>query len=348
MKNRPTIATDDLHFSWCNLQFAICNLRATLRLPPSTRCLLLAIVLFAPSAALAADPSCDVWLVSTRCLPHCGPLDTSVESLSYRRLTCDGAWAEADAAEFHAADDLGVPTVVFIHGNHTDADQAVGKAWYVLERIRSQVGCRPFRYVIWSWPAERMCRRGRIDAQLKMAYSNAESYYLALWLDGLRPGVKVSLVGHSFGPRIILGAMQLLAGGCVAGRALSSETVAAWSGGRRNIVRAVLMAAAEDHDRLDLDGEGCLPLALLDRVLITYNPCDRVLRHYPKLQGRHGPEAMGFVGPSGTDCSDKIEVIDVSGSVGRHHNWRRYSSSPEVCSFWPQYTFLEGEVPAAP
>jgi hypothetical protein len=143
--------------------------------------------------------------------------------------------------------------------------------------------------------------------------------------------------------------MQLLAGGQVAGRTMPDETVAAWSGGKRNMVRAVLLAAAEDDDRLAVDGEGCLPLSLLDRVLVTYNPCDRVLRHYPKLDDcRCGPPALGFVGPSGTGNTDKIEVIDVSGSVGRHHNWRRYSSSPEVCSFWPQYTFLGGEIPAAP
>ena len=116
-----------------------------------------------------------------------------------------------------------MPTVVFIHGNRTDADEAVVKGWYAYESIQAETADRPFRYVIWSWPAERVCRRNKVDVQLKADYSDVESYYLAKWLDRLRPGVKVSLVGHSFGPRIITGALHLLAGGEVAGRNMSAE-----------------------------------------------------------------------------------------------------------------------------
>ena len=72
----------------------------------------------------------------------------------------------------------------------------------------------------WSWPADRVCRHNRPDIQLKAAYCDAESYYLAAWLRGVQRDGKVSLVGHSFGPRIITGALHLLAGGQLAGQAL--------------------------------------------------------------------------------------------------------------------------------
>jgi hypothetical protein len=124
--------------------------------------------------------------------------------------------------------------------------------------------------------------------------------------------------------------------------------VAAWTGGKRNPVRAVLLAAAEDADRLDADADGRLPLSLLDRVLVTCNDRDRVLRLYPKLYGRGGPPALGATGPCGDDGSEKVEVIDVSASVGKRHDWRCYSSAPEVCDLWTRYTFLEDAAQDAP
>ena len=320
---------------------------SALRLPPSALIYLafLAVLWFA-AAACAADPPHAVWLVGTRGAPHCGELDGSLESLRYWRLTEDCDWSSANAKDFHATDDAAVPTVVFIPGNRTDADEAVVKGWYAYEAIQSQSGGRALRYVIWSWPADRVGRRNRPDVQLKAAYSDVESYYLALWLNNLRPGAKVSLVGHSFGPRIITGAMHLLAGGEVAGQTLPEDTVAAWAGGKRNPVRAVLLGAAEDADALAPDGADGLALSLFDRVLITCNCCDRVLRWYPRLYGRGGPQAMGRVGPCGVDGDgserpEKVDVVDVSATVGKVHDWRGYCSAPEVCSQWAFYAFLD-------
>ena len=215
----------------------------------------------------------------------------------------------ADAQDFRAADDPATPTVVFIHGNNTDADEAVMKGWYVYESIRAQVGDKAFRFVIWSWPADRLHHvRNRRNTRFNAVQCDVESYYLAAWLGGLRPGVKVCLAGHSFGPRIITGALHLLAGGELACQTLPAETVAAWAGGKRNPVRAVLLAAAMDADWL---APGCchgLALSLPDQVLITCNGCDRVLRWYPRLWGRHGPQAMGFVGPCGIGAAENVEA----------------------------------------
>ena len=291
----------------------------------------------------AAETSQAVWLVSTRGAPHCGGLDESLDTLRYWRLTEDCDWTPADAKDFQAADDVAGPTVVFIAGNRTDADDAVVKGWYVYEAIQSQTAGRAFRYVIWSWPADRVCRRNRPDVQLKADYCDAESYYVAAWLNHVRPKVKVSLVGHSFGPRIITGAMHLLAGGELAGQKMPDGAVADWAGGKRNPVRAVLLGAAEDADALSPDGVNSLALSVFDRLLITRNCCDRVLRFYPRLYGRGGPQALGRGGPWGLDGngSEKIDVVDVSGTVGRVHDWRDYSSAPEVCSQWAFYAFLD-------
>ena len=110
---------------------------------------------------------------------------------------------------------------------------------------------------------------------------------------------------------------------------------------RKHLIRAVLMASATDADWLAPGGRHELALALMDEALITCNGCDRALRWYPRLYGRGGPEAMGFAGPSCIGCPANVEVLDVSGSVGKTHDWQAYCSSPEVTSRWAHYAFLD-------
>jgi hypothetical protein len=298
-------------------------------------------LLGAVSVAEAVDDGSQVWLISTRDMPHCCGPDASPECLRYWRLDEDCRWSPADAATFAATDDAATPTVVFLHGNRTDAGWAVTKGIFTYESIRAAIGCRPLRFVIWSWPAERTCRRAKDDARLKADYSDVESYCLAQWLNRLRPDVKVSLVGHSLGPRIITGALHLLAGGELAGQHMAAETVAAWSGGKRNPIRAVLLAAAIDADGLAPGGSNDRALTIVDRMLITRNGCDRVLRFYTRIDNGCGPEAMGYVGPCGIGDAKNAEVVDLAGEVGKIHDWRCYCTAASVCCRWAEYTFGE-------
>jgi hypothetical protein len=195
--------------------------------------------------------------------------------------------------------------------------------------------------VIWSWPSDRAIHGVRADTQWKVELSDREGYYLAQWLNQLPPGVKVSLVGHSLGPRVITGALNLLGGGEVAGRRMPPEVVKAWAEGHRNPMRAVLLAAAINASCLAPEGCHGSALPLVQTMLITRNECDRILRFYPRIYGPHGPEAIGQIGPCGIGDAANVEVIDVACEVGKVHDWRSYCSAPDVCSRWPQYTFLE-------
>ncbi len=175
---------------------------------------------------------------------------------------------------------------------------------------------------------------------LKIGYCDVESNYLAQWLNDLTPGVKVCLAGHSFGPRIIAGALQLLAGGEVAGRCMPESTVAAWKAGRRNPIRTVMLAAAMNADCLAPGHRFGLALSQTDQMLVAYSPRDRVLRRYPRLYGRRGPPAMGCIGPCGLACRENVESIDI---VSRKHDWRCYTSAPCVCCRWAYYAFLDDQ-----
>jgi hypothetical protein len=293
------------------------------------------------SPASAADGASQVWLISTRDMAHGCSQDASLQCLRYSRLDENCRWSPADAETFAATDDPATPTVVFLHGNRTDVGWAVAKGIFTYDAIRAAIGCRPMRYVIWSWPAERTCRRAKDDARLKADYCDVESYCLARWLDRLRPAVKVSLVGHSLGPRIITGALHLLAGGELAGEPLAPDTVAAWSGGKRNPVRAVLLAAAIDADCLAPGGSHDRALSLVDRMLITRNDCDRVLRFYTRIDDGCGPEAIGFVGPCGIGDAKNVAVLDLADEVGKIHDWRCYCTAASICCRWAEYTFGE-------
>jgi hypothetical protein len=298
-------------------------------------------ILLAAAAVRAADTSRHVWYLSTRTAAHDCQLDDPTAAVRYWRLNGDCDWSAAEAKDFHPGNETAKPTVVFIPGNQTDADEAVEKGWYVYETIRSEAGSKPFRYVIWSWPADRVCRRNRPDVQLKAAYSDAESYYLAVWLRGVQRGGRVSLVGHSFGPRIITGALHLLAGGELGGRTLPPDAVADKKSAKRMRIRAVLLADASDADSLSPCGRNGMALSMIDEALITCNGCDRVLKWYPRMYGRGGPDAIGFVGPCGIDDPQKIAVLDVSAAVGKTHDYQCYCEALTRGGHWAHYTFLD-------
>jgi hypothetical protein len=293
----------------------------------------------AGQSAEASEATQQVWLVSTRSAPRCGDLEAERGQVRFWRLddVAPCRWIAADAEAFCKSADPATPTVIFIHGYDNDADSAVQEGWDVYCRMKEQAGERPFRLVVWSWPTERMLRRPRKDVQLKTCYSDIDSYYLAGLLRDIPPGSQISLVGFSLGARVATGSLQLLAGGQVAGRHLPAAA-AGQADRPAPHIRAVLIGAALDADALLPGHSDGLALSLVEQALVTRNGCDRALRFYPRIYGRRGPDAMGFVGPLG--CS-KLETIDVACSVGRQHAWVRYSIAPELTRRLGWYMFLE-------
>ena len=131
----------------------------------------------------------------------------------------------------------------------------------------------------------------------------------------------------------------------MAGRSLAPEVLAAWNKAGPRPIRVMMLAAAMDADWLEPGcPRGLAPLAV-ERILVVANGCDRVLKLYSRLYGRHGPEALGYVGPTGT-AGGKLEVVDVSCEVGRKHDFDLYQESSPVYQRLAWYTFL-CDAPAA-
>lgn len=302
------------------------------------RLFLLAAILLTAVAARAADKS-QIWYLSTREAARCDPLDNTADAVRYWRMKDDCTWTAADPKDFPAGGPKSMPTVIFVPGNQTDADEAVEKGLLAQQAIAAESEGKPFRFAIWSWPADRLYRRHRPDAQLKVDYCDVESYYLASWLRSVQRRGNVSLIGHSFGPRIIAGALHLLAGGELGCRTLPPDADKKPTEPMK--FRAVLMAAAADADSLAPSGINGKALPLLDKALITTNGCDRVLKWYPYLYGRGGPQAIGYTGPCCLEEPQKISLVDVSGSVGKTHDYQCYCNAVTGCGCWAHYTFLD-------
>ena len=294
-------------------------------------------VLGAAGRADADDASAEVWLISTRRAPGSGQVETGGRQIRYWRLQADNQWLSADSDALLADGDRPLPITVFIPGNRAGRTAAVRIGWHVYHRVKRHAEGRPFRFVIWSWPSDRIRGGARRDVRLKACRSDVESYYLAECLDRVDPDLHVSLIGYSLGARVITGALHLLAGGQVAGRSLPEQTEAK----PKPSCRAVLVAAGLDADWLLPGHRNGLALSQVERVLVTSNCCDPALRWYPLMYRRGGPQALGYAGPACGGRTEKIELIDLTCSVGRIHDSRCYLAAAELRRRLAWYTFFE-------
>jgi hypothetical protein len=269
------------------------------------------------------------------------------QQVSYWRLEADRKWEAASLAEFLKHEDPCVPTAVFVHGNRYDADTAIDAAWYIYGHIAQQGGGKKSRFVIWSWPSDQIRGGNRRDVQTKATWADRQTYYLAGFLQSMHGEVPVSLIGFSFGARIVTGALHLLGGGEISGFSLPNRTEAP-----RLPVNAILVAAALDADWL-LPGH-CHGMALsqVHQLLITENASDSALRWYPRMYRHRGPDALGFFGlPCASmlgEEQNKIEQMNLSCAVGKTHDWACYASVPDLGRRVRDYTFRDSTTVATP
>jgi hypothetical protein len=260
-----------------------------------------------------------IWLVSTRHLgcPSGGKYGPTFQLWQYVK----GLWQPRTAADFYASDSPDVVTPLYVHGNQIDSALAAnyGLSFY-FELVGKLDADPPVRFVIWSWPSD-IVKGALRDVREKAARSDSDAYYLARFLAGIKPDVRVGVLGYSYGARIVSGAMHLLAGGPLLGQSLSPSQpphfhVALW--------------AAAEHDHWYLPGHfHSQALAAAEAWFVTINCCDPILSRYRLLDRRDDPVAVGHSGIYGrnllaADVNARIEEVNVSNIVGGEHNWRPY------------------------
>lgn len=278
----------------------------------------------------------ELWLISTRNSPCRDCLRVCEFEPEVERCQPQVGWHAASLSEFLTANSQ-LPIVIYLHGNDASDATARDSGRELFERLQGFQASPACRFVIWSWPSDRVYRGIRKDVLAKAGYTPIESWYLANFVGNLPFAVQVNLIGYSFGARVATGALHLLGGGELAERRLEGPL----STERLPFRVALLAPAIDNHWLLPGNYHGCA-LQHVERLLVTVNPEDWILHWYPKLSG--GPPALGYTGLAGTNLlgplTEKIRQVDVAGMVGVKHNYKDYVRSPTIIA-WLRETTLD-------
>lgn len=295
---------------------------------------------FAQRCRCRLRPQDEVWVISSRHLGWPCEEVTAQPHLKYWRWDCDKHnWRKQSSAKFFETDSAAVVTFFYVHGNRVDSWQAIDLGWYTYDSIVTQGDDpRPVRYVIWSWPSTQI--QGQLkDLRHKAARTDAEGYYLGWVLAQIRGDVPVSLMGFSFGARVITGSMHVAAGGELSGEQLGPFA------DRPRQVRCVLMAGALHNYWLSPDCYHGQATHCNERMLILANSCDKILKRYPWLFHGEDPVALGVSGSAWDDQTGRIAQIDCAPAVGETHDSLKYLDTPELNQLARRYVLWRAVTP---
>jgi alpha/beta superfamily hydrolase len=290
----------------------------------------------ASSKPCCPRPQDQVWLVSNRGL-GCN-IEQQVQNLKYWRYDCERSWVRSSLAELLAADDGGI-TTVFVHGNRITCDEAFTKGWGAYRTLVRCADERPVRFIIWSWPSDPI--RGPVqDAREKACRTNPSGYCLGWFLDRLNPETPVSLMAHSFGARIVTGALHVLGGGQIDGHRLDERNHPI-----RQAMPVVLLVAALDNDWLMPGRYHGQAMSQVSSMLLVNNSCDMLLKRYHRIYGRRcSQQALGFTGlaswAAGVDWT-KVSQVNAASIVGRRHSFAGYIGSSDLVARMRPHLFFE-------
>ncbi|HEY2841453.1 MAG TPA: hypothetical protein VGJ26_20005 [Pirellulales bacterium] len=282
-----------------------------------------------PCANAAAGS--ELWIVSTRNLPIDRDCCAPRFAPGVMRFICGRGFVPSSLTALIADEDPERPTIIFVHGNDNEADDAAETGIDLYNRLLSSRCAAPIRLIVWSWPSEEVVKCVRKDARIKACRTNIEGYFLAAFLDLLPPQIHVGVAGYSYGARVVTGGLHVLGGGTLEGRRLAERKHA-----DRDTLRCVLMAAAMDNTWLLPGMRHERAVSQVQRMVITISRVDPVLYFYPMLWGCGGPDALGATGLINAGSlgpeAMKTAHVDVTQAVHRRHGWDNFAESPEIMS----------------
>lgn len=213
--------------------------------------------------------------------------------------------------------------VVYVHGNRVPAHEALQRGLSIHHKIKRFRSGQSIDWVIWSWPSDKQGILIR-DARIKASRTDGQGLYLG-WL--LRKHAELqaetTLIGYSFGGRIITGSLHAAAGGSLAGRQLPGPPLLGAN------FDAGLVAPAVDSHWLTDRGYHRLATQNMNRLVLLYNRRDAVLKRYWLVDRVRGRMALGYSGPTsfaprfdGTKLP--VRSRDCSPSIGIQHDEMDY------------------------
>ncbi len=229
-----------------------------------------------------------------------------------------------------------LPTIVYVHGNRIATGQDRDQGMQIYRSLKASGALNgPIRFIIWSWPSKQI--RGPIkDYLVKARRTNPAAWQLAWLLDKLPVKTPVSLVGYSYGTRVVSGATHLLAGG-----RLGQLNLAERMHPQRPPVRAALLAAAYDADWIQPGQFYGRSFEQIERLVLATNQLDPAMRFYHLSNGRGRMHALGKSGvhqPRALGSAmHRMQLVDFTHEVGRSHALVDYlATDGKMNAFWHQ------------
>ena len=292
----------------------------------------------------------DIWEVSTRrmscCFSTAAILNPTfdvyhIEQRRFVSRSFDDMLAAVPATNPQA----GQPplTILYAHGNWMEESNARERI-QTIEAAISRYAQQPFRIVLLSWPSERE-RRLLSNIRDNAQCADVQAQYLNFIMQHFGQENRVSLLGFSFGGRVVTGALHLAAGGSINGHSApyqSQQNPGVDLGARTNPLglteyRVSLVAPAVDRSWLETNGRFGKATYSIDWMVNLYNSQDPVLRRFRFLNRVTAPVAAGFLGFDGLldprattplSSGELIEQFDCDSYVDSHDEKTYYGSCP--------------------
>lgn len=290
---------------------------------------------FAHGLCQRMRPQDEVWVISTRHLewPTC---EDDPPPLKVWQWSCPrGRWQKLSVDYFLEQHNQPI-TFFFFHGNRINSWAAVDLGWYAYDALVARAADeQPIRYVIWSWPSTEIQGQLR-DLRYKADRTDAEGYYLGWLLSKVNPGTKISLMGFSYGARVITGGLHVAAGGDLCGMSLPPDAPAV-----ERRTRTVLMAGALHSHWLYPDCYHGRAMDATDRLCNLCNGCDSILHRYHWVFKGQRPDALGYTGLPWQHESGRIDEFETCNCVGKTHDSLMYLDCPTLVELSQKYVFWQ-------
>ncbi|MCP4885877.1 MAG: alpha/beta hydrolase [Planctomycetaceae bacterium] len=279
-----------------------------------------------------------LWSISTRGITaNACQANLEQPNLRFSRLSMNGCGTPSDLDQYTEQLGQSRQVVVYVHGNRMSSNDAIRRGLQVYRKTRGCSEREGIDWVIWSWPSD---KEGILihDARRKFRRLDAQGLYLS-WL--LRKHVSAdtptTLIGYSFGGRVITGALHALSGGKLGGRLTPGEPTTG------TLFRCGLVAPALERLALTQRGVHAQATKNLEKMVLLYNRRDAVLKRFWLLNRVRGTMALGYSGPASFAPrfdGSKLKVVsrDCSSSVGINHVELDYYNS--ACSAGPEMAAL--------
>jgi hypothetical protein len=290
------------------------------------------------SSCAGIRPQDEIVLVSVRAVGGCcdpQALSEGAQVETYQATSESGCrqWLSSNMESVVGADPT-VSTLIFVHGNRLTAWDAKCEGLAAYRRIvRNSADESPIRFVIFSWPSAQISGPLK-DVRVKAARTRPAGCQLAWFVDQLPAETPLTMVGFSYGARIVTGSLHILGGGTLGGMSIGELQHP-----NRQPVNAVLMASALNSDWLCPGRYHGQAMTMVHQMVLVNNCEDRAMKYYHFSSTCGKPQALGYCGPTCIDpaSASKIVELNVSRYVGSEHDLFCYLGAPGVTSEIDQF-----------